>query len=316
MPNYSFEDTLASPMCFSQMILNKTQQWFNPSNSSPDYINVCANTYTANYPLSSTVPQTCYGHQYPQTGNAMVGIGTYAVYNIDSIHYFSEFISVKLTDTLKAGACYYGEFYAVLADVCEFNSNRLGMYLTQNTFTTSVGSFTNSIECQVQFDTTQYFTDTLNWVKISGAFTAQGGETYLTIGSFKDGTHVKKTGSTSGFNSLCNFSDDPHKIVYFYIDDVSLYACNPIGIIERDDNHKFKIYPNPAKEQLTIESDLKRSDQAVITIYNIMGEIVLSEKLIVGKTAINTTNLNNGTYLYRIIIDGNIAKADKLIIIK
>ncbi len=126
-------------MCFYQMILNKTKFWFNPSNTSPDYVNVCANTYTADYPFSSTVPQTCYGHQYPKTGNAMVGIGTYIVYTVnDSINYFSEYISVKLTDTLKAGVCYYGEFYAVLADLCEYHTNRLGMYLTQNTFTTSL----------------------------------------------------------------------------------------------------------------------------------------------------------------------------------
>ncbi|MES2516005.1 MAG: T9SS type A sorting domain-containing protein [Bacteroidota bacterium] len=155
----------------------------------------------------------------------------------------------------------------------------------------------------------------MNWVKISGSFTAQGGETCLTIGSFKDGTHVKKIASTSGFNTMCNTSSD-HHYTYFYIDDVSLYACNPIGVVELDDKHKFKIYPNPAKEQLTIEADIKRSDQTVINIYNIMGEIVLSEKISSGETAVNTSTLKNGTYLYRIIIDGNIAKADKLIIIK
>jgi len=92
--------------------------------------------------------------------------------------------------------------------------------------------------------------------------------------------------------------------------------CQVIGIEELAFSKLFKIYPNPAKEQLTIEADIKRSDQAVITICNIMGEIVLSEKITSGKTAINTSNLNNGTYLYRIIIDGNIAKTDKLIIIK
>lgn len=316
VPNYSFEDTVSTQMCFSQMILNKTKYWFNPSNTSPDYINICANTYTANYPLTSTIPQTCYGHQFPKTGNAMAGIGTYAVHTTDSINYTSEYLSVKINDTLKSGMCYYGEFYAILADVCEFNSNRLGMYFSKNTFTTSVGNFTNTIECQVQFDTTQYFTDTLNWVKISSTFTAQGGETHLTIGSFKDGTHIKKIGSTSGFNSLCNFTDDPHNIIYFYIDDVSLYECNPISVKEIYSKYHFKLYPNPSSEIITIEMDIGSNEQSYISIYNLLGECIKVQNLQNGITKLNLSELNSGTYFYTVKMNNSLIKNDKLIIIK
>ena len=76
------------------------------------------------------------------------------------------------------------------------------------------------------------------------------------------------------------------------------------------------IYPNPSENMIYTETKLAEGQVASIVIYNIMGEIVLSEKITSGKTAINTSNLNNGTYLYRIIIDNKIAKADKLIIIK
>ncbi|MFN8114485.1 MAG: T9SS type A sorting domain-containing protein [Bacteroidia bacterium] len=317
VPNYSFEDTVSTQMCFSYMGLNKTKYWFNPSNSTPDYINVCANTYTANYPLTSTIPLTCYGYQFPKTGNAMVGIGVYKVPTVnDSVNYYSEYVAVKLNDTLKAGVCYYGEFYAVLADVCEFKTNRLGMYLSQNSFTTSVGSFTNSIECQVQFDTTYYFTDTLNWVKISSTFTAQGGETHLTIGCFKDGDHLKKTRTLSSFNSLCSFSDNPHDVIYIYIDDVSLYECNPISVKEIYNKYHFKLYPNPSNDYINVEMDIGSKEQTSILIYNLLGECIKVQTLQNGITNLNLTEFNSGTYFYSIVINNVFIKKDKLIIIK
>jgi gliding motility-associated-like protein len=95
------------------------------------------------------------------------------------------------------------------------------MLFTTNTFTTATYSFTNTIQPQVQWDTTKYFTDTLNWVKISGKFIANGGEEYLTIGNFKDGTHTKKTGLNSNFISRQGIGDKGFSFVF--IDDVSLY---------------------------------------------------------------------------------------------
>lgn len=317
VPNYSFEDTVSTQSCQSFMTINKAAPWYRPCNCSPDYVNICANSYTLNYPANSTIPQTCYGHQYPRTGNAMVGIGTYIVYTVnDSINYYSEYVAVKLTDTLKAGVCYYGEFYAVLGDICEYNTNRLGMYLSQNTFTTTNGNFNNNIECQVQFDTTQYFTDTLNWVKISSTFTAQGGETHLTIGSFKDGTHVKKIGSTSGFNTLCNITGDTHHLTYFYIDDVSLYECNQQSVKEINNKYHFKLYPNPSNEAITIVIDIGSNEQNSISIYNQLGELVKHQSLKNGNTKIDVSELNSGTYFYSIKLNDALIKNDKLIIIK
>jgi gliding motility-associated-like protein len=137
---------------------------------------------------------------------------------------YVEYVSVKLKSPLKANTCYYGEFYANLAEVSGLVSNQIGMYLTQNTFTTTIGSFTNSIQPQIQWDTTKYFIDTLNWVKISGYFMAQGGEEHLTIGNFKDGVITKKTTSNSTFIRPGSCSGTTTMSTsYIHIDDVSLY---------------------------------------------------------------------------------------------
>ncbi len=205
---------------------NYLKNWYAPVNITSDYYNICANLDPGNPPPGpSTIPLHCFGYQYPNTGNAYVGICIYdKVITTDTAHMYVEYVSVKLKKTLIKNRCYYGEFYANLAEVSGLISNQLGLYLTQNTFTTTIGSFTNSIQPQIQWDTTQFFTDTLNWVKISGYFLAQGGEEHLTIGNFKDGVITRKIQSNFTYTTPINCGS--HGIFlssYVYIDDVALY---------------------------------------------------------------------------------------------
>jgi gliding motility-associated-like protein len=223
VPNYSFEQ-LSKP-CSNIMGLsaNDIANWYSANNTPCSYFNVCANAVNV-YPDWSTVPNGEPGYQFPKTGNGFNGACTYCpdpANGVDSINYLSEYISVKLNAPLKANACYYGEFYTSLANGSELGTNRIAMYLTQNTFTTSLGSFTNTIQPQIEWDTTKIFTDTTNWVKISGKFMAQGGEQYLTIGNFKDGNHTKLQVLASNF--ILPYPNTSRNWAYHYIDDVSLY---------------------------------------------------------------------------------------------
>jgi gliding motility-associated-like protein len=226
VPNYSFEDTLGS--CQSGMGITPTgtntnvKNWYtNHIYSSPDYYNTCANSIS--YPNWSTIPYNSHSYQNAHNGNAYIGISTYGlVTSNDSVHIAAEYISVKLKQPLKTNICYYAEYYINLANICLVATNQIGMLFGQTSFTTASWSFTNTIQPQVQWDTTKYFTDTLNWVKISGKFTAQGGEQYLTIGDFKDGYHLKKTAVSSNFTSGFG-SFGSRFFTYILIDDVSLY---------------------------------------------------------------------------------------------
>lgn len=290
------------------MNINTAKYWYSPCNTSPDYFNFCGNAY--NYPSQSTIPISCYGYQFPRTGDAFAGIGTYIVNGSDSVHYFAEYISVKLIDTLKAGHCIYAEFYMCLADICEFGINRLGLYVTPTTFTTSLGSFTNTIQPQVEFDSTLFYTDTLNWVKIGGYFTAQGGETYLTIGNFKDGSHVKKINLSSAFTTPCGMPSD-HHFAYVYIDDVMLYDCTDVGIQNLENDHSVSLYPNPANIEVFIKTGDK--DQLHLMVYNVIGELSL-DKMVANKQSIDVKSLSPGTYIYRISNSNGTLKTGKLMI--
>lgn len=91
--------------------------------------------------------------------------------------------------------------------------------------------------------------------------------------------------------------------------------CPVIGINELVNTYHFKLYPNPSNEIINVEMDIRDYQNANILIFNIIGELVKSDKIISGKTNINISNLKSGTYLYKVIVNDNIIKTDKLIII-
>ena len=76
------------------------------------------------------------------------------------------------------------------------------------------------------------------------------------------------------------------------------------------------VYPNPANTLLNAHLQMNEQQQASITIYNIIGELVKKQNLQNGTSKIDVSDLKSGTYLYRISIDDNEVKKDKLIIIK
>lgn len=189
--------------------------------STPDYFNVCANA-VAVPPYICTVPYNFRGYQYPRTGNGYLGNYLYGVINpTDSAFIETECVSVKLKQPLIKGRCYYGEFFISLGDNSEIATNQIGMLFTKTPYFTTLGTFTNTIKPQIQWDTTQCFTDTLNWVKVSGKFLSTDDEEYLTLGSYRDGLHLKKTFINSNFvSTIPNMSKNNF---YIYFDDIALY---------------------------------------------------------------------------------------------
>ncbi|MBA2613949.1 MAG: T9SS type A sorting domain-containing protein [Bacteroidetes bacterium] len=72
------------------------------------------------------------------------------------------------------------------------------------------------------------------------------------------------------------------------------------------------VYPNPAGNEITISTDV---EGAKLLIFNIMGQVILESDLTT-LTKVNVDELKNGTYIYKIVKDAKIIKADKLIISK
>jgi gliding motility-associated-like protein len=229
VPNSSFENIYS---CFVGMgVINDTingnnyvKNWCTAPYMTPEYNNVCANTIPfQSYPGPSSVPLNCVGYQYPRTGSAYVSASLCTYTGLpDSSKINTELVIVRLKEPLKQNHCYYGEFYYNLANRSKLIINHLGMYLANSAVTFTIpNSYGNNIVPQISIDTTQFIsTDTVNWIKVSGTFIAQGGEEVLHIGNFKDGKHIKFQNINSNFVPTC--MTDPI-ICFVHLDDVALY---------------------------------------------------------------------------------------------
>lgn len=106
--------------------------------------------------------------------------------------------------------------------------------------------------------------------------------------------------NTSGFhNGQLVFAWEDHR------NGVALYGQNiqidgtlgPFtdGVADIENNPKIKIYPNPAVDELYVETD----GEADIEIYNLQGQLIES-KHIVDHVALSTENLSTGMFLVRV----------------
>lgn len=82
------------------------------------------------------------------------------------------------------------------------------------------------------------------------------------------------------------------------IPDFSLALNNALGIQQFSDG-KFLVYPNPAKEQLTVAFP-NGFEAADVTLYNSIGQKVMEQHISNASPAITIGTLNAGMYLYQI----------------
>lgn len=72
------------------------------------------------------------------------------------------------------------------------------------------------------------------------------------------------------------------------------------GELEFNDENEFSIYPNPAKDVLTINTD----KASTLEIYNALGEKIIVQQLASGTNAIGISGLSKGMYFVTVITEG------------
>ena len=73
------------------------------------------------------------------------------------------------------------------------------------------------------------------------------------------------------------------------------------GILDNNDDNEFKIYPNPATDNLTIETNTNKEYR--LEILNLIGQTVYTSNINNKKTNINTTAFANGVYIIKLYTD-------------
>ncbi len=173
---------------------------------SPDYFNTCALVVS-----EVSVPNNFLGYQYPKNGNGYAGVASRDAQNT------REFIQAKLDTALSIGKQYCVKLYISLGDTSFHAIDKFGAYFSD----TAVIPYDNvnypapyllTYTPQVQW-MGGVITDTVNWIEVSGTFTAAGNENYITIGNFE----YDSLTSFIVFNSLSGLP-----VNYYYLDDVSV----------------------------------------------------------------------------------------------
>ncbi len=246
--NYSFEDTIPISLNPNLYGPEGAPPWFTPiCGQSPDYLS------SLYYYPNSGVPDNFFGNQYARTGIAYVGFGVY----MSSWNYAREKISYRLVAPLQINHLYYLEFFVSCADKSNQAIDLIGAYFSVDTPNFCLGFV---FFPQVVNPSGSILSDTINWQKVSGTFTAQGGEQFVSIANFFPDSLIQ----------LYQFPNGTISGSYYYLDDVTLIDCTAAGMQESE---AIQLYlQNPAGNTLLFTANEKLTKAA---LYNLLGEKVL-----------------------------------------
>ncbi len=207
VPNPSFEEYSQCPHNMGQ--IQSATPWFMPYYwvLSSEYYNMCDSTTGGVFPI--------YLSQKPRTGNGLAGIVFYT--SPTATQEYREYIEVLLNKPLDSNKTYCISYYVSLFGYSTYAIDALCACFTTDSLLNQDPNIM-LLPCPNMTCNTvgNIIKDTLNWVKISMYYTAQGDESFITIGNFKTTpqTNAEFIALTYGWQT------------YYFIDDVSVYECD------------------------------------------------------------------------------------------
>lgn len=310
VPNYSFENRIN---CINQddefvgFVTNWTGQ--AASGGLSLFTSACSDT-SVKY-SSAGVPLNIDGFQYAHTGNSYIGIQTYVLAG-KAYYNYRNYAEAQLIDTLKMGQRYYTTFFVSLGDSVDYACSDIGAYFSDSALSFNGSTVKSYLIPQVANDPIKNpLTDTLNWMKVSGSFVAQGGEKYIVIGNFK-------TDSASVTQYMGNRSPD-ESTDYYYIDDVivspdSSYADSLFASVNNLTNAQLNVnlYPNPNNGSFIVSLN-GHFTSPQIEVFNVLGEMICKKGLANNSTDITLIE-TSGIYIYRVLDDDMPVYSGKIIL--
>ncbi len=224
--NPSFEEFTQCPDDDSQIEYSEHWQCAVEWGCSSDYFNTCM--YSDSFIVAPLIERII--RHKPRTESAFAGIYTFIHSNFNNS--VREAISIKLKENLVINNCYEAHFYVKFYGFwnidfykhvnCAINS--IGMYIGLDSVLYTSPQFpTNLFTYQPQINyNDSILKDSINWVKISGTFIANGGEQWITIANFLPDDSI----SIYLLNSLMPYLDSNDYRSYYLIDDVSVFPCD------------------------------------------------------------------------------------------
>jgi hypothetical protein len=134
--------------------------------------------------------------------------------------------------------------------------------------------------------------DTVNWMVVSGQFTAQGGEKFLTIGNF-----YPNELSVVSYDTVV---EQPGNFAYYFIDDVTVSKCSNFGTAVSDltETRSLQVYPNPASTEITVT--LPSNKTASLQIVDAVGRVMHSVEIDSHQPVIDVSDFPDGLYFLKL----------------
>lgn len=191
--------------------------WKSPTTATPD---VFSTTVAGTCWASATGSGSAYGPQSPRTGNIMGGGTFYRTASSGcSPNPWYEYLEGTLSTPLTIGQTYYAEFYISAGDQAQYHCNGQGMYFSPTLVNTGSCTYLVAPTYTPVFSSSSVITDKINWVQVSGTFTATAAHQYFVIGNFLNSASTtvvtNPTGAANGN-------------AYYFIDDVLVTPVSPL----------------------------------------------------------------------------------------
>ncbi len=285
-PNNSFESLLSCPTGQGQVGL--AFPWSMPSNVGPassDLFNSCNG-------VAYGVPTNDGGFQNAHSGQGYAGIFVFGAGNI------REYCQTEMWATLTTGSTYLIEFYVSPGNAMGAAVDAIGAYLSAGPVSGTGNPGPLPFVPQVVNTPGNFLSDTLDWILVSGLYTASGGENFITIGNFL----------SDSLTDTLVYNPAGYDRAYYYIDDVSVTFVTQTP--EYDSGNKVQVFPSPFSNELFVQCDKPGSMSLVL--YDIHAKTVLNSQ-ITQSMKLDTQKLNKGIYFFTLSDDLGIIKMGKII---
>lgn len=199
---------------FGYFTPSECSDWQSPQQLAL-YFNACSNS-----PYYAT-PANASGFQFPHSGKGYIGISCGRIDNQDTTLEVDgrTYATGELATALLKDSFYCITYYVSLADTAPLAVDRLGVLFSDAPPVPGPIFTPLQYSPQVVSPPGIYFTNKSGWTKISGIYRAQGGEKYLTVGDYNQGSaHIMY--KVKPFNRIIE------NVALYFLDDITV---NPLS---------------------------------------------------------------------------------------
>lgn len=297
--NGGFEDLESCPQSPGRLYL--ATPW-RSGQGSVDLMNVCGIG-------EWTIPTNRGGGQWPNNGSGYARFATFSSIFDNARELLWQPIRYKLV----AGEQYYFEMYVSLCDSLAYATHNMGIVF-EDTILDDQFLLECLFQCPPVVENTSAnpLTSKTGWIKVSGTFTAEGGEKYIHIGNLRNdsASEIEHVGGGVG-NEQYTWEESA-----YYIDDVWLSHVDSMHYVSVNEglgmsNHGLEVWPNPTGEVFTVKSG---KPHETLTLYDMTGRDVLESMERALQTVVDVSLLAEGVYVLKLEYDDGTTVSQRVVV--